>query len=482
MHNSKLTQVLSSFSDKEFKDFEKYLLYQTDAQSNIFKLFSLYKAVYPDFSSSDLVKQKVFVALFGKGEYKDVKVREQMSALLKLSESFLIHQELEKVDFYNQLALLKQYRKRNIRNLFQQQEKALQVLMDNDEFLNIETFKRAFVVADEKNNFFEQQQNITHDDAISLKNESFDKYYFSSKLRILCEMLNREKILNSTYEKRIEEPVIDIISSHKKLYFDIPAIHCYFEIFTLLKTENNPTQFTKTLNTLNRYQKSFTDGELKSMYAYLSNYCIQHVNKGVSAFTPILFDMQKLLLQNKILLENGLLSHISYRNIVAIAIKLKAYDWAEKFIEDYKSSIAQLHQENAYNLSKSNLLYAKEDFQETVYLLNQVEFTDVYYACTAKYTLLKAYYALRELETLEYFVSSFQLYLKRNKEISLNFKKSSEHFLKLFKKLLLIRKQMDYKEKEKLEKKMKDLKAAVNQEQTLANKSWLLEEINKVKL
>ena len=176
MHNSKLTQVLASFSDKEIKELDKYLLYQADSSSNVYQLFEIYKNAYPDFFSKHLVKQQVFKTLFGNGEYKDVKVREQMSALRKLTEGFLIQQELQKVDFYNNLALLKQYRKRNIGNLFQQQEKNIQQLLDGDEYLNIENFKRAFLVADEKNNFFEQQQNITHDDSISLKNENFDKF------------------------------------------------------------------------------------------------------------------------------------------------------------------------------------------------------------------------------------------------------------------------------------------------------------------
>jgi len=177
-----------------------------------------------------------------------------------------------------------------------------------------------------------------------------------------------------------------------------------------------------------------------------------------------------------------MLSHISFRNIVAIGIKLDEYVWVEKFIEDYRFSITELHQENAYNLSRSNLLYAKGDYPDTVYLLNQVDFTDVYYACAAKYTLLKAYYAMNELETLDYFVSSFQLYLKRNKEIAVNFKRSSETFLRFFKKLLIINRQVDYKEKDWLRKKIADLTALVKTEKTLANKTWLLQEINKVKL
>ena len=482
MHNSKLLQIFASLSDKEIKDFDKYILFQTDQTANVYALFEIIQRAYPDFTSKTLVKKNVYIKIFGKGAYKDVKVREQMSSLRKILEGFLINQEQEKVDFYNNLALLKQFRKRSLGNLFQQQVKNIQQQIDSDDYLNIESFKREYFLADEKNNFFEQQQNIVHDESISLKNENFDKYYFSAKLRTLCEITNREKILNSNYPKHIEKDILDIIAKNKKLYFDVPAIHCYFEIFQLLKSDNDTKQFSHTFNTLNSYQKSFTDSELKSMYAYLSNYCIQHVNKGSSDFTIRLFEMQKLLLQNKILLENGLLSHISYRNIVTIAIKLKEYVWAEKFIEDYKSLVAVKHQENAYNLSKSNLLYAKKDYSETVFLLNQVEFTDVYYACTSKYTLLKAYYALKELDTLDYFVSSFQLYLKRNKEISVGFKKSSENFLKLFKKLLLIEKQLDYKEKGKLEKKVKDLKASIIAEKTMANKNWLLEELEKVKL
>jgi len=89
---------------------------------------------------------------------------------------------------------------------------------------------------------------------------------------------------------------------------------------------------------------------------------------------------------------------------------------------------------------------------------------------------------MNELETLDYFVSSFQLYLKRNKEIAVNFKRSSETFLRFFKKLLIINRQVDYKEKDWLRKKIADLTALVKTEKTLANKTWLLQEINKVKL
>ena len=228
MHNSKLIQLIASFNDKELKDLDKYLLYQVALVSNVYRLFEILKNAYPEFDQDSINKKAVFKTLFGNEPFKDVKVREQMSALRKLIEGFLIYLEQSKNDYYNNLALLKQYRKRNLGNLFQQQVKNLQVLIDSDNYLNIEYYKREYLLADEKNNFFEQQQNIAHDNAISVRNENFDKFYFSSKLRTLCEITNREKILNVSFDKRIEKEVVSIIESNKKVYLDVPAIHCYY--------------------------------------------------------------------------------------------------------------------------------------------------------------------------------------------------------------------------------------------------------------
>lgn len=482
MHNSKLLNIFSSLNDDEITAFEVFLGSQTKENSNVYQLFEIIKAARPNYEYKHLEKQQVYKKIFKNSNYKDIKVRELMSALTKYVEQFLSVNESTKNEFYTALALLNQYRKKQLNNLYAQQVKNVEKMLEEDPYLNAELFKRKQLLANSQNDFFEQQQIRTHDEALSIKNENLDKYYFSTKLKNLCELLNRENILNEKYEKTLEEEIITTVEKHKKQYLDVPSVQCYYEIYLLLQSKNDEKQYLKTFNTINKYQKAFEDGELKSLYSYLINYCIQHVNKGLNEFTPKLFELQKTLLQNKILLENGWLSHISYRNIVSIAIKLNEYIWAEKFIENYKIKIAEKHRENAYNLSASNLLYAKNNYEETIILLNQVEFTDVYYACTAKFTLLKAYYALQEWETLDYFVSAFQLYLKRNKEISSSFKKSSENFIKYFKKLLLVKKQIDYKENSYLSKKVNDLNQAIATEKIMANKTWLQEEISKIKL
>lgn len=482
MNNSKLLQLLRSLNDRELGQFESYLSGFVDTESLLFRFYKYIHPFAPLFEDKKLSKEAVFAKIYPKETFKDVRVRELMSGLSKHLENYLILIEQTEEEFYTQLALLKQYRKRKLDNLYRLQAKQIEKLMLNDQFLNAESYKRKFLFADELNNHFEAQQVREHNEAINQKNENLDRYYFGTKLKTLSEIINRENILNAQFNKTLKQDIIRIVEENKNLYLDSPIVHCFYEVLLLLEKQDDVDQFNRTFHIINQYQKSFTELELKNLYYHLLNYCIKHVNKGSIEYAQKLFDLQKLLLQNKVLLDNNEISHISYRNIVTIGIKLKEYEWVEQFIADYKNNIIERFRENAYNLSQTNLLYAKKEFEQTISLLNQVEFTDVFYACSAKFTQTKAYYALKEFETLDYFVSAFQLYLKRNKEISDSFKKSSENFLKHFKKLLLIVKQKDYKENDKIIKKIKDLESNIKNEKIIANRSWLLEELAKIEL
>ncbi len=104
MHNSKLLALFSSLNEKEFKDFEKFLLFQTENSSYASQLFYIIKNAAPDFSSKSLAKELVFNKIYGKEAFKDVKVRELMSVLRKHLDNFLIYLEHNKGDYYNNLA------------------------------------------------------------------------------------------------------------------------------------------------------------------------------------------------------------------------------------------------------------------------------------------------------------------------------------------------------------------------------------------
>lgn len=482
MKTSKLISVVQSLSDKEFKELIKFLNYKFE-NNDLYRSFADFlSANYPHFKDEKISKEVVFKKLFPNQKYEDIKVRELMSNTYKQVRDFLIYMELQSSDFKRDLALLKQFRKRKFDNLFGQQLKQLRKSVHADPLKNLEYTKREFLLAEEENQYFEDQRIRAFDESIQVKLDNLDIYYFSVKLRDTCEMLNRQRIINQQYDLNLLEEMNHIIEKNKKDYLNYPALNCYYEIYHLLTTEEDEKQLDRTISTLNDNIKYFNKRELKSMYDYALNYCIRHVNQGNTIYVVKLFDLQKVLIEKEIMLDKGELSHISYKNIVSIALKLKEYKWSAKFIEQYRANIAPKYRENAYNLNKAYLLYATEEYDETISLLNQVDFTDVYYACSAKFTLLKAYYALQEYETLEYFVTAFNLYLKRNAEISPAYKKSSQNFVKTFKKILILATKLDYFEMSKIEHKKQLILKSIEEEKEMANRAWLLEKMEEIKL
>lgn len=424
MKSSKFIQVLSTLNESEFKDFEKIAVQSFYNNEKMLSFIEFLSFHYPDFEEESISKINAFKYVYKDGEeFKDIRIREMLSALNKIVKDFLVFNELRNSDFYYELDLLKQYKKRDLENLYQIQLKVLKDILEKDTFKNKEYYKRTFLLASEENEHFTAKHIRTLDENIQIKVDNLDFYYFSTKLKESCEMLNRQRMLNQQYQFHLFEEIEDLIEKNRDGYLKQATILCYYEIYKLLISEDNVTQLEICIKTLNENTSNFTGEELKAMYDFPQNYCIAHVNKGNEKYTELLFDLQRFLVDKSFNMVNGYISHISYRNIVTIALKLKKFDFSQDFIEKFKNKVAPEFKENTYNMNKANLYYSLKDYDNTITLLNQIEFTDTYYAYYSKVLLLKTYYASAEFETLAYFITAFKLNIKRNKELPALYKK-----------------------------------------------------------
>ena len=259
------------------------------------------------------------------------------------------------------------------------------------------------------------------------------------------------------------------------------TILCYYEIYKLLISSDDKNQLEICLETLNQNSSSFSGEELKAMYDFPQNYCIAHINNGNTKYYDILFNLQKLLIDKTFNLTNGYISQQSFTNIVSLALKLNKFEWSENFIENFKNRMSPEVTENAYNINKANLFYSSKNYDKTIRLLNQVEFTDTSYAYYSKVLLLKTYYALEEYETLTYFITSFKLNIKRNKELPPFFKKGADLFLSNFKKIFNIAEKIDFLDAKKVTEKLNQIAEDVKAEKNIHNRAWLIEIIEELR-
>ena len=475
MHNSKLIRTLSTLSTKEFKQFEKDLInifHKNEKQLLFIKFLSVH---FPKLEKDKITKEKVFKYIYKDKKYTDIRIRELMSATFRSLKEFLVILETKSTDFYYELNLLKQFNNRKLDALYNAQLKTVKNILKKDKYNNKERFKRNYELADIEYTHFSKNNIRVLDKNIQVKLDNFDFYYFSTKLQETCDMLNRQKWLNQEYDLNLIDEIETLINKHKENYLKHATIICYFEIYKLLQTQDDVNQLNNCITVLKQNTNSFVDQEIKTMFDYPQNYCIAHINKGNEKYTEILFDLQKSLIDEKFILVDKFISQISYRNIVTLAIKLKEYKWAKKFNEDYKEKVSPEKRENSYNMNKANLFYSNKEYDKTIILLNQVEFADVYYAYYSKVILLKTYYAIKEFETLSYFITSFKLYLKRNKQLTPVFKVSANLFLSYFKKIFSIAEKIEFLDSIKTTNKLKKITKEIKNEKNIHNKVWLLE-------
>lgn len=480
MKSSKLIKILSTFSSKEFKEFEKYainIFHKTEKMVSFVKFLSIN---HPKFIEEKINKEKVFKYVFPKEKYTDIRVRELMSALYKTVKTFLVQENISSNSFQYELTVLKEYNNRKLTNLYESQLKTVKNILAKDSYKNKEYYRRKYLVASVENDHFKNKHIRALDENIQNMVNNLDFFYFSTKLIESCEMLNRQKLLNQSYDFNLFSEIELIIEKNKDGYLKHPTIICYYEIYKLLQTENNVDQLNKTLKTLKDYSAYFTDNELKALFNFPQNYCIGNLNKGDNSYLDKLFDLQSYIIDKEFNLIKGYISNVNYDNIIAVALKLEKFDWSKGFIEEYKDKITPELRENSYNMNVANLNFALKNYDKTLTILNQVEFNDVYYAYFSKVLLLKTYFALEEFETLNYFVTAFKLYLKRNKEISTSFKNGANAFLVNFKRVLTICEKIEYTDSKKSIEKTKGVIESIDQEKNIHNRVWLLEIANKI--
>ena len=155
-----------------------------------------------------------------------------------------------------------------------------------------------------------------------------------------------------------------------------------------------------------------------------------------------------------------------------IGLRLGDFDWVKNFIFDYQHQLDEKYRENAVSFNLANLYFYQKEYGEVLKLLQTVEYEDPSYNLNSKAILIATYFELEEIDSLTSLLASFDIYLRRNKEIPENRK---QHYLNLirFTRSLMRLAPTETTELQKLRKKIDNTDGVVNKE-------WLLEKIDEL--
>jgi len=204
---------------------------------------------------------------------------------------------------------------------------------------------------------------------------------------------------------------------------------------------------------------------------YLNNFCLLKNNKVDRKFLEESYDLYCFGLENELLLENGEMYPIDFKNIVIIGTGLKKYGWVHAFIQKHAVLLPPEIRENIVLICKAQLAKSKGNLGEVIDLLQDFEFNNVYDNLTSRSLLMRCYYELGEMHTLTFFIESFTKFVNRNKSLSGEVKLAVLNMIKFTKFLCNAKYQKESKEK---------LKTKLDNLSPIYAKKWLLKQIEEL--
>ena len=408
---------------------------------------AIFKAIYPNKTQIDLQQ-----------------IRLVMSKLLLLIEQYLSFKESSIDKDRINLYLASAYRKRGLEKHFNQSIRQLKKTRAATAHKNAEFFYEEFLLEQEQYRFSSKQKRIGEHNLQSIFN-AMDISFIALKLRQACFSISHQAVYKKEYQIDLLEEIMHIVKQRD--YISIPAIGVYYHTYLAL-TEGAPTHFAAFKKIIIEQPDIFPPEEIRDLYLLGINYCIKQLNNGEVNYANEAFALYKSGLELEALLDNGVLSRFSYRNIVAIGLLIQEFEWVEQFIHNYQMKLSPKHRKPTYAFNMARLAYSKKDYATALPLLQNIEYEDLLLNLAAKTILLKIYYELKEFSLLDAHLSSLQNFLRRKTLIGYH-KQNYKNIISITRKLVA-HNQFDKKEQEQLRQLILDT-------EILTERRWLLEQV-----
>lgn len=478
MKQSKLFVYLESFSSREQEKFRQFVLSPYINQHlKTRELLEIALEQSRD-GAHQYSPREIFKILHPDEPFSEQKLHNYLSSLKKLFLKFLAYEAFERQNYMEDLLVLEEANRRNLFDLFgnrvKQLEKQLEASPFRDEQYSYALYRINVQLGYHTGTFGRRAKtNVT----LQKMMDHLDRFYLIEKLRHACHLTAHSILLNVQYDLGFLPHILEVIEKKPERYTADPTIDAYYTILHTLRYEREESYYLHLKSLLSKHFDELSSNAQIDLYRFANNYCIRKLNTGNNAYQEELFDLFKQALEKGLLLENGFISEWDYKNISTLGCSLKAFEWTEIFLEDFKDKLPDNCRENAYTFNLANLYYHKKMFGKVRETLLKVQFTDVKYHLNTAFLLLRTYFAEDDTEALYNLLDTLRIYILRNRQITTDEKKGYNNFLNFARKLVNYRSQDGiYYTRQPMSEKITALRTKIENTPNVTHKNWLLEQ------
>jgi hypothetical protein len=470
MKSSQLIRVLQTFSKKEFRELQKWVLSPAHNQrEDVVRLLDwILQSGILESEAPEGDRRVAFEAAYPDAPYDDDRLRQSMHFLMKVVEAYLLFAEYTEKDTQVRITLARVFRKRQLHKTFLRTFNQAHKEQEKQPYRNELYYRTNYLLQQEQYLALSEQKRLAELNLQEMT-DALDIAYLVDKLRQSCIMLSHKQVYNVDYDFELTDFAISYIEGRPEL-LALPAISIYYHTYKTIGQEDGQEKNFKALKrTMFEHGHLFTNAEIRDIYLLAINYCIQQLNAGRRDYIKESFDLYRKGLEERILIENNILSRWTFRNVVAAGLYLKKYDWVYAFIQDYQRFLEKRHRESMVDFNLAKLYFEKGDYAKARPLLMQFDFDDILMTLNAKTMLLKMYYEEEEFDVLESLLESMRNYVQRKKVIGYH-KSNYRNIIRYTRRLLRVN-PYDREAKQKLGHE-------ISEAQPLTEREWLLRQLD----
>lgn len=458
MQNSKLIALLRTLKSEERQRLEDFVASPYHNKNDVLiHLLAQLHGFAPAFDSPELEKSRVWARLYGKKPFDRSHFNHLVNYLLRLVEKFLAIEAVPEL-LLDQIAL-EIYADRKLNKHYRFCQKQSKRKLEKSTFFDERHYYFKFQQARIQNQHFLLGKQRVFDPAIQTASRNLDLFYLVQQLKLLSEMLDRQKKLIQHYDLGTLQAVDFLLQKYVEA--PNPYLMLYRQHIRMLQEEENKVHYFTYNRLMTTYAAQIRPDDRRQLYFYAINYCVRKIAGGAD-FHENLFELYSSGLKNGVLFEDGVLSPWTFKNMVLLGLGLDKMQWVESFIEQYAGKLPDHFRKDAYHYNLAVLHYAKKDYSRAMTYLNQVVYSDISYKLWSKELLLKIYFETKETEPLLSLLTSFEALIKRHKSIPKGQKEAYRNFLKIVAKL------------EKGKMPLSKIRALIDETSALRERKWLL--------
>lgn len=490
MENSKLIPLLQSLDKEEFKTFGRFVKSKVyNPNKNLIKLYEELKKYYPEFKPRNIEQEKVYVGIFPGKPFHIGIMRNLISDMMQLVKDFFVYSESSKDTFRQKTYLLNELNQKDLQKFFDKEfaetgskYKSSKIF---DEKVELEMYNVYGIEAkNKKKNLPAGKLNVYYN-TINKKVDKLTNFFIVSALKEYFNIISGKKVAEFDPNLTMKDEIFSHISSNSEKYFAIPVIEILYHFIQLKERGTDDKLYELIKKKIYDNEKKLLEEDLRNLFQELINYSTERMHSGEKKYLKESLEIQKEMLNCGLFYdESGYLTSNAYSSIAESAYNAKEFEWAEKFLSDYKDKLKRSERNNAFNYNLAVKFYTqgslsnnpddRKYFYETALnLFSMIKIEDFHYETRVKKHQIKIYFELDELQRALFLLDTLKHFLKKNKAMPQDVKNRYKNFADHVYHLVKLRSGSD-------RVTFEEFRSSLNNTSLIAARNWLEKQCDKL--